>query len=270
MAKSALTGTNRTAKSSPRCSRKPSAPAPASKAACSRAPSSRIENEFVLVDVGLKSEGRVALKEFAAPGQKPRSRSATSSKSISSAWKTSTAKPCSSREKARREEAWTQLEKQFKDNQRVTGVIFGRVKGGFTVDLDGAVAFLPGSQVDIRPVRDVGPLMGTPQPFQILKMDRAPRQHRRLAPRRARREPRRAAHRAGRQPQGRPGPDGRGQEHHRLRRVRRSRRRRRPAARHRHRVAARQPSERSAARSARPSRCRSSGSTRRPSASRSA
>ncbi len=78
-----------------------------------------------------------------------------------------------SREKARREESWTALEKQFKDNQRVTGVIFGRVKGGFTVDLNGAVAFLPGSQVDIRPVRDVGPLMGTPQPFQILKMDRA-------------------------------------------------------------------------------------------------
>ena len=78
-----------------------------------------------------------------------------------------------SREKARREEAWTQLEKTFKDNERVTGIIFGRVKGGFTVDLSGAVAFLPGSQVDIRPVRDVGPLMGTPQPFQILKMDRA-------------------------------------------------------------------------------------------------
>src|SRR5262249_57532854 len=80
-----------------------------------------------------------------------------------------------SREKARREEAWTLLEKSFKDNQRVTGVIFGRVKGGFTVDLSGAVAFLPGSQVDIRPVRDVGPLMGTPQPFQILKMDRSRR-----------------------------------------------------------------------------------------------
>ena len=78
-----------------------------------------------------------------------------------------------SREKARREEAWIQLEKLFEDTARVEGVIFGRVKGGFTVDLNGAVAFLPGSQVDIRPVRDVGPLMGTPQPFQILKMDRA-------------------------------------------------------------------------------------------------
>ena len=78
-----------------------------------------------------------------------------------------------SREKAKREEAWTQLEKAFNDNERVNGVIFGRVKGGFTVDLSGAVAFLPGSQVDIRPVRDVSPLMGTPQPFQILKMDRA-------------------------------------------------------------------------------------------------
>src|SRR3712207_1566098 len=78
-----------------------------------------------------------------------------------------------SREKARREEAWQQLERAFQKNERVTGVIFGRVKGGFTVDLDGAVAFLPGSQVDIRPVRDVTPLLGTPQPFQILKMDRS-------------------------------------------------------------------------------------------------
>src|SRR6516165_6536464 len=78
-----------------------------------------------------------------------------------------------SREKARREEAWTQLDKSFQANERVTGVIFGRVKGGFTVDLNGAVAFLPGSQVDIRPVRDITPLLGSPQPFQILKMDRS-------------------------------------------------------------------------------------------------
>ena len=78
-----------------------------------------------------------------------------------------------SREKAKREESWAVLEKSFQANQRVTGVIFGRVKGGFTVDLNGATAFLPGSQVDIRPVRDIAPLMGTPQPFQILKMDRA-------------------------------------------------------------------------------------------------
>src|SRR5438046_5347226 len=77
-----------------------------------------------------------------------------------------------SREKARREEAWTQLEKSFQANERVTGRIFNKVKGGFTVDLDGAVAFLPGSQVDVRPVRDICPLMHSPQPFKILKMDR--------------------------------------------------------------------------------------------------
>src|SRR5690348_17669524 len=76
-----------------------------------------------------------------------------------------------SREKARREEAWTVLEKAFNDQERVMGTIFGRVKGGFTVDLGGAVAFLPGSQVDVRPVRDVGPLMGQAQQFAILKMD---------------------------------------------------------------------------------------------------
>jgi small subunit ribosomal protein S1 len=132
-----------------------------------------IENEFVLVDVGLKSEGRVALKEFATPGQRPEIKVGDIVEVYLERMEDKHGEALLSREKARREESWTQLEKQFKDNQRVTGVIFGRVKGGFTVDLSGAVAFLPGSQVDIRPVRDVGPLMGTPQPFQILKMDRA-------------------------------------------------------------------------------------------------
>ena len=132
-----------------------------------------IENEFVLVDVGLKSEGRVALKEFAVPGQKPEIKIGDIVEVYLERMEDKHGEALLSREKARREESWTLLEKQFKDNQRVTGVIFGRVKGGFTVDLSGAVAFLPGSQVDIRPVRDVGPLMGTPQPFQILKMDRA-------------------------------------------------------------------------------------------------
>ena len=151
-----------------------------------------------------------------------------------------------SRDKARREESWIALEKAFNDGGRVTGVIFGRVKGGFTVDLDGAVAFLPGSQVDVRPMRDVGPLMNQPQPFQILKMDR--RRGNIVVSRRAVLEetPRRGAHRAGRLARGRPGRRRRGQEHHRLRRVRRSRRRRRPVARHRHRLAPRLPPDRSA------------------------
>ena len=87
--------------------------------------------------------------------------------------RTETASSALSREKARREEAWAELELALKKGERVNGVIFGRVKGGFIVDLAGAVAFLPGSQVDIRPVRDISPLMGSPQPFQILKMDRA-------------------------------------------------------------------------------------------------
>jgi len=132
-----------------------------------------IEGEFALVDVGLKSEGRVALKEFALPGQKSELKAGDVVEVYLERMEDKNGEAVLSRDKARREEAWTQLEKQFKDNQRVNGVIFGRVKGGFTVDLNGAVAFLPGSQVDIRPVRDVGPLMGTPQPFQILKMDRA-------------------------------------------------------------------------------------------------
>jgi small subunit ribosomal protein S1 len=132
-----------------------------------------IENDTALIDVGLKSEGRVPLREFATAGRPAEIRVGDKVEVYLERMEDKFGEAMLSREKAKREEAWTQLEKAFQENQRVTGVIFGRVKGGFTVDLSGAVAFLPGSQVDIRPVRDVGPLMGTPQPFQILKMDRS-------------------------------------------------------------------------------------------------
>src|SRR5262244_1069916 len=132
-----------------------------------------VENDAVLIDVGLKSEGRVPLKEFAVGGAAPEINVGDTVEVFLERMEDKNGEASLSREKARREEAWTQLEKNFQANERVTGVIFGRVKGGFTVDLSGAVAFLPGSQVDIRPVRDVGPLMGSPQPFQILKMDRS-------------------------------------------------------------------------------------------------
>jgi small subunit ribosomal protein S1 len=133
----------------------------------------RIDDDFAVVDVGLKSEGRVPLKEFAPPGQKAEVQPGDVIELFVERYEDRDGAIVLSREKARREEAWTNLEKSFTAQSRVNGVIFGRVKGGFTVDLGGAVAFLPGSQVDIRPVRDVGPLMGSPQPFQILKMDRA-------------------------------------------------------------------------------------------------
>jgi small subunit ribosomal protein S1 len=132
-----------------------------------------IENDMVLIDVGLKSEGRVALKEFAVPGQPAALAEGDTVEVFIERMEDKNGEAVLSREKAKREEAWTALEKSFNDQARVTGVIFGKVKGGFTVDLNGAVAFLPGSQVDIRPVRDISPLMGTPQPFQILKMDRS-------------------------------------------------------------------------------------------------
>jgi small subunit ribosomal protein S1 len=133
----------------------------------------RVDDDFAVVDVGLKSEGRVPLKEFAPQGQKPEVKPGDVIELFVERYEDRDGSIVLSREKARREEAWTNLEKSFTAQQRVNGVIFGRVKGGFTVDLGGAVAFLPGSQVDIRPVRDVTPLMGSPQPFQILKMDRA-------------------------------------------------------------------------------------------------
>jgi len=133
-----------------------------------------IDNDMVVVDVGLKSAGRVAIKEFASPGnQKPDLSPGDEVEVYLERYEDRNGEAVLSRDKARREEAWTLLEKAHTDNERVQGTIFGRVKGGFTVDLSGAVAFLPGSQVDIRPVRDVGHLMGTPQDFHILKMDRS-------------------------------------------------------------------------------------------------
>jgi small subunit ribosomal protein S1 len=134
----------------------------------------RLTDDYAIVDVGLKSEGRVPLKEFAPPGGRtPEVKVGDVVELFVERYEDRDGTIVLSREKARREEAWNAIEKAFAANQRVMGTIFGRVKGGFTVDLGGAVAFLPGSQVDIRPVRDITPLMGTPQPFQILKMDRA-------------------------------------------------------------------------------------------------
>lgn len=131
-----------------------------------------IENDLAVIDVGLKSEGRVPLREFAAPGQKADLKVGDEVEVYVDRVENANGEAMLSRDRARREAAWDKLETEFAKSARVEGVIFGRVKGGFTVDLSGAVAFLPGSQVDIRPVRDVTPLMDIPQPFQILKMDR--------------------------------------------------------------------------------------------------
>lgn len=131
-----------------------------------------VESDFAIIDIGLKAEGRVPLKEFAMPGQTPEINVGDNVEVFVDRVENALGEAILSRDKARREEAWTDLEKAFEGDARVNGVIFGRVKGGFTVDLNGAVAFLPGSQVDIRPIRDVTPLMNIEQPFQILKMDR--------------------------------------------------------------------------------------------------
>src|SRR6201984_2845517 len=131
-----------------------------------------IENDFAMVDVGLKTEGRISLKEFAMPGVPADIKVGDTVEVYLERVENALGEAVLSRDKPRREKSWIRLKKAFNAQTRVTGVIFGRVKGGFTVDLDGAVAFLPGSQVDIRPIRDIGPLMNVPQPFQILKMDR--------------------------------------------------------------------------------------------------
>jgi small subunit ribosomal protein S1 len=131
-----------------------------------------IEKDMAVIDVGAKTEGRVALREFAAPGRQSEIKIGDEVEVYLERVENALGEAVLSRDKARREESWGKLEKAFNDNQKVHGVIFNQVKGGFTVDLDGAVAFLPRSQVDIRPIRDVTPLMNVQQQFQILKMDR--------------------------------------------------------------------------------------------------
>jgi small subunit ribosomal protein S1 len=131
-----------------------------------------IEKDLAVIDVGLKVEGRVALKEFGAKARDGQLNVGDEVEVYLERVENALGEAVLSREKARREESWVRLEESFNKGEKVTGQIFNQVKGGFTVDLDGAVAFLPRSQVDIRPVRDVGPLMNTPQPFQILKMDK--------------------------------------------------------------------------------------------------
>ena len=131
-----------------------------------------IEKDMAIIDVGLKVEGRVPLKEFGAKGKETTLKVGDTVEVYVERIENALGEAMLSREKARREESWVRLEEKFTKGERVEGVIFNQVKGGFTVDLDGAVAFLPRSQVDIRPIRDVSPLMHNPQPFEILKMDR--------------------------------------------------------------------------------------------------
>ena len=131
-----------------------------------------IEKDLAVIDVGLKMEGRVPVREFSVPGKPAELKVGDTVEVYLERIENALGEAVLSREKARREESWTRLEEKFNAKEQVEGVIFNKVKGGFTVDLDGAVAFLPGSQVDVRPVRDIGPLMHSPQPFKILKMDR--------------------------------------------------------------------------------------------------
>src|SRR5438445_582008 len=180
-----------------------------------------IEKDVAVIDVGAKTEGRVALREFAGPGRQADIKVGDTVEVYLERVENALGEAVLSRDKARREESWGKLEKAFNANEKVHGMIFNQVKGGFTVDLDGAVAFLPRSQVDIRPIRDVSPLMNQPQPFQILKMDR--RRGNIVVSRRTVLEETRAEIPGGRAVQ------GPRHQHHRLRRLRGARTRHRRA-----------------------------------------
>jgi len=131
-----------------------------------------IEKDLAIIDVGLKTEGRIALKEFGQAGRDGTIKVGSIVEVYVDRVENAMGEAVLSREKARREESWVKLEEMYNNNERVEGTIFNQVKGGFTVDLEGAIAFLPRSQVDIRPIRDIAPLMNVLQPFQILKMDK--------------------------------------------------------------------------------------------------
>jgi ribosomal protein S1 len=162
---------------------------------------------------------------------------------IDSDWITVHGRNRLSREKAKRAMVWDELEEGLEANETVVGRINGKVKGGFTVDIKDIRAFLPGSLVDVRPVRDTGYLEGKELEFKVIKLDQ--KRNNVVVSRRAVVEPPTAPSAsaagiaAGRRRQ------GRGQEPDRLRRVRRSGRHRRPAAHHRHGVEARQAPVRS-------------------------
>ena len=113
-----------------------------------------IEKDMILIDVGLKSEGRVPIREFGNDEDEIKIKAGDNVEVFIERLEDANGQAILSREKARREESWVNLEKALEKQQRVNGVIFGKVKGGFTVDLEGATAFLPGSQVDIRPIKD--------------------------------------------------------------------------------------------------------------------
>ena len=131
-----------------------------------------VQNDNVVVDVGLKSEGRIPIREFFSPGEENNIKPGDKFDVLVEKLENKEGEALLSREKARREESWTNLEKSLEKKEQVQGVITGRVKGGFTVDIQGAVAFLPGSQVDLRPISDISPLLNKPQPMVILKMDK--------------------------------------------------------------------------------------------------
>ena len=132
-----------------------------------------IENDLVTIDVGSKSEGRVPVSEFHRPGQKPEMNVGDSFDVFIENVDNSNGETILSREKAIKQQSWNKLQDSFDNNKVVTGIPFNRVKGGMSVDLNGVVAFLPGSQIDTRQIiKDTKELLNKPLDLMILKMDK--------------------------------------------------------------------------------------------------
>ena len=127
--------------------------------------------DVVIVNVGLKSEAVIPLEQFKNERGEVEVKAGDQVEVALDSVEDGTGETRLSREKAKRARTWTRLEEAFNNAEIVTGIISGRVKGGFTVEIDHVRAFLPGSLVDVRPVRDTGYLEGKPLEFKVIKLD---------------------------------------------------------------------------------------------------
>lgn len=131
-----------------------------------------IGKDVIIVDVGIKNEGRVPIEEFLVGQNNVLPQVGDIVDVYVEKLESRNGRTILSREKAIRQDAWSAIEKMFENKELVEGAMLGRVKGGFTVDIFGVIAFLPGSQLDVRPIKDVSHMIGVKQPFLVLKMDK--------------------------------------------------------------------------------------------------
>ena len=131
-----------------------------------------IGNKFVFIDLGLKSSGAVPIEEFKLTKEIDKIKVGSKIEVLLEKIENRDGEIVISREKARKVNSWNRMQKAFEDKKEVKGVILSKCKGGFIVDVDSCLCFLPGSQIDIRPLKSYDHLMNSPQTFEVCKIDK--------------------------------------------------------------------------------------------------